>query len=166
MRTSGLAFVEAVKALEVGQCESIRHEDWSQKYEPQFLVIQNHRLVWQGGENSFGICLNASQYTDRKWILVNPKPTTEPAETIQYVVIEPSDGHVVVMTDSESQAKGLLHGQRQLVEVRIPYQREVKEKVLHRVDITNCKSYGNGTHIHVQPDMIPVHARIYAEWEE
>jgi len=112
---------------------------------------------------------------DKESCVINKKPVTEEVEITQYAVIEPSTGEVVTMTDRKDLAQLVATGKRQLVEVKIPYTREVKPKTKQRVDVGSasfqydkCLKHDSTFYtVEKRPDIIADKSgRLIFEWEE
>ena len=90
MKTEGLTFLEAVRALHSGKCEAIENEN-HMKY-----TITTAGLITLRGQKGYGghKVISLDTYLDT-WSLINPKPKTESRELKYWIVVD-NDGSVSI----------------------------------------------------------------------
>jgi hypothetical protein len=96
-----------------------------------------------------------------------PLPQTEMVEVAGFAVFFPDGSGSFHLHENIAKAElASFYGAVESHQVKIVYARVIPPKVKHREDISDCKSYGNGTHLHIPIARdIPVKAQIFAEWE-
>ena len=89
MKTEGLTFLEAVKALQNKQCEAIENENHMR------YTITATGLITLRGQNRGHKVISLMTYLDH-WSLINPKPETE-FRKLDYWLIVDNDGNITMI---------------------------------------------------------------------
>ena len=163
-------FLEAVKALNNGECEGIRHLNWTQKMTPQFLCKgKDGCFAWSGGFPFEGFLV--SQCTTDDWELVAPVPQTEDVEIKRWAIYSENGDFKVSMRHDVKPDQTYIDDNWpgcHLVELSGMLPVEVKPKVKHR-EIIHYELGGEfvADNNRWRPiSDLPKTAMKYAEWEE
>lgn len=97
MKTNGLTFLEAVKALQDKQCEAIENENHMR------FTVSSTGLTTLRGQKEGHKVIGLGTYLDN-WCLINPKPKTE-FRKLDYWIVVNNDGSITITRTAPTSRK-------------------------------------------------------------
>jgi len=155
-------FIDAVQALQSGSCEGILHPQWTQKHEPQYLVLScnKNELEWLSDCPFMGISI--SQMLADDWQMVAPQTETVETEPMWGIAKKATGELTGDLFPTEESAADNIRPNYTPVKLSGIYTRPVPVKVKRRERVFGFEGHFSGESTH----KFDHRYNIYAEWEE